>query len=213
MKLYAYWRSSTSYRVRAALNLKGLQYRTVPVDLMKGEQHSPGFAALNPGGGVPALVLDTGEVLTQSLAIIDYLDALCPTPRLIPEDPLPRARVLAAAQSVAMDIHPVNNLRVLDELTARFGATAEQKTAWMRHWMAKGFDALEPQLDRAAQFAFGPEPDLADLCIVAQIYNARRWGVDLAPYPGLRRVEAACLARPEIAAAHPDRQPDAKVTA
>ena len=212
MKLYSYWRSSTSYRVRAALNLKGLSYGTVPVDLVAGAQREAEYLALNPGAGVPALELNDGTVLTQSLAILDYLDAVNPVPRLIPDDPLERARVLAAAHTVALDIHPVNNLRLLGQLKARFGATPEQLTDWMCHWMQTGFDALEVQLDDGTEFAFGTGPGIADLCIVAQIYNAHRWGLDMAPYPRLRRIEAACLAVPEIAAAHPDRQPDAKVT-
>ena len=211
MKLYSYWRSSTSYRVRAALNLKGVHYDTVPVDLLAGEQQGSDYLDLNPAAGVPSLVLEGGTVLTQSLAIIDYLDATWPTPRLIPVDPLERARVLAATHIVAMDIHPINNLRLLEELKARFNATPDQLTDWMCHWMRIGFDALEGQLTDTTPFAFGGTPGIADLCIVAQVYNAHRWELDIAPYPKLRRIEAACLACPEIAAAHPDRQPDARV--
>lgn len=212
MKLYSYWRSSTSYRVRAALNLKRLSYEIVPVDLVAGDQRNEAYLALNPGAGVPTLVLEDGTALTQSLAILDYLEAMQPQPRLIPVDPSKRARVLAAAHTVAMDIHPVNNLRLLAELKTRFGATPEQLTDWMQHWMSTGFATLETQLEGSTPFAFGTAPDIADLCIVAQLYNAHRWGLDLTPYPKLRRVETACLSIPEIAAAHPDRQPDAKVT-
>lgn len=211
MKLYSYWRSTTSYRVRAALNLKGVSYETVPVDLVAGAQRDPDYVALNPGKGVPTLVLDDGTALTQSLAILDYLEAVHPEPRLVPEDPLERARVLAAAHAVALDIHPVNNLRVAQHLKSEYGASARAAQAWMVHWMEEGFAALEPMLSDSAPFAFGASPDIADLCIVAQLYNAHRWGVDLAPFPRIRRVEAACLAVPEIAAAHPDKQPDAKV--
>lgn len=210
MTLYGYWRSTTSYRVRAALNLKGVAYDTVPVDLVAGAQRAPEYAALNPAQGVPTLVLDDGTVLTQSLAILHYLDAVYPAPPLLPSDPVAKARVLAAAHTVALDIHPVNNLRVIQHLKAAHGADATQAKAWMAHWMTEGFQALESMISDQARFSFGDAPDLADLCLVAQVYNAHRWGVDLGPYPKIRRVEAACLSVPEIAAAHPDRQPDAK---
>jgi len=211
MKLYSYWRSTTSYRVRAALNLKGVAYDIVPVDLVAGDQRADDYLTLNPGAGVPTLVLDDGTVLIQSMAILDYLDTAWPQSRLLPGDPLERARVMAAAHTVALDIHPVNNLRVIGQLKSRFGATPEQAKAWMCHWMDKGFTAVEAQLADDASFSFGDTPDLADLCIVAQVYNARRWGLNLEPYPKVSRVESACLAVPDIAAAHPDGQPDAKV--
>ena len=209
MKLYSYWRSSTSYRLRAALNLKGMTYETVPVDLVAGEQRAPEYLALNSIGGVPSLVLDDGTVLTQSLAIIDYLDQVQPDPALLPADPIQRAQQIAAAMIVATDIHPVNNLKVIGQLKARFGASAEEAQDWMCHWMIEGFAALESQLDATTSFAFGKAPGLADICLIAQVYNARRWGVDLNDYPRILRVEAACLANPAIAAAHPDLQPDA----
>lgn len=204
MTLYGYWRSTTSFRVRAALNLKGCAYDEVSVDLLAGAQHAPGYVALNPAHGVPALVLADGTVLTQSLAIIGYLDALHPAPRLLPEDPLARARVEALSHVVAMDIHPINNLRVVDRLHNVFGASQAQAKGWMAHWMTRGFEAAEAMALPDTEFALGDGPSMADLCLVAQLYNARRWEVDLAPYPNLRRVEAACLALPEIAAAHPD---------
>jgi maleylacetoacetate isomerase len=210
MRLYSYWRSTTSYRVRAALNLKGLAYDITPVDLVAGEQRSEAYRGLNAGAGVPTLVLANGTVLTQSLAIIDYLDATWPEPRLIPADPLLRARVLAVAHGVAMDIHPVNNLRVLGALTARFGATADQKTDWMRHWMAEGFAAIEPQIAANTAFAFGSAPNLADICITAQVYNAQRWGLPLETFPRIARITENCLNIPAIRAAHPDNQPDKK---
>lgn len=212
MKLYSYWRSTTSYRVRAALNLKGVAYETRPIDLLKNEQGAEEYVALNPGGGVPTLVLDDDTVITQSLAIIDYVDTTWPEPRLIPADPIMRARVLAAAHTVALDIHPVNNLRLIGQLKERFGAQAGHIEEWMRHWIALGFKSLEAQLEDRTRFSFGDAPDLADLCIVAQAYNARRWNLDMKRYPKVSRVEAACLALPAIAAAHPDKQPDAKVT-
>ncbi|MEP1765128.1 MAG: maleylacetoacetate isomerase [Sulfitobacter sp.] len=210
MKLFSYWRSTTSYRVRAALNLKGVPYETVPVDLVAGDQSAPEYVKLNPGAGVPTLVLEDGTVLTQSMAILDYIDAIWPEPRLIPNDPLERARVLAVAQGVAMDIHPVNNLRVVKALGADFGATPAQKKAWMQNWMAQGFAALEEQVSNDAPFAFGAAPNLADLCIVSQMYNAERWDVPLDAFPNLKRITANCLAVSAIAAAHPDNQPDAK---
>ncbi len=209
MILYTYWRSTTSYRVRAALNLKGIAYEQRAVNLVAGDQTTPDYIALNPGAGVPALQLDDGTVLTQSLAIIDYLDATHPEPPMLSGDPAHRCRQLAVALSIATDIHPVNNLRVIGQLKSRFGASPEDAKAWMQHWMAEGFTATEAMLPEGAHFAFGDTPDLADLCIVAQLYNAHRWGVDLAPYPKLRRIEAACLAVPEIAAAAPEAQPDA----
>ncbi len=212
MKLYSYWRSTTSYRVRAALNLKGVAYEMASVDLVAGDQRAADYAKLNPGKGVPTLVTDDGTVLTQSMAILDYLDATYPEPLLLPADPIQRAQVLAAAHAIALDIHPVNNLRVIGHLKSTFGASAEQARDWMCHWMREGFDTVEALLSDTAPFAFGPSPDLADLCITAQVYNAERWGLDLAPYPKIKRVTAACLALPEIAAAHPDNQPDAKVT-
>ena len=211
MKLYSYWRSTTSYRVRAALNLKQISYEMTSVDLVAGDQKSDAYRAMNPGQGVPTLVLDDGRVLSQSMAIIDYLDAVYPAVSLIPDDPFERAQVLAAAHTVALDIHPVNNLRVIAELKARFSATPEDAAEWMRHWMAEGFTALEALLPEGNTFAFGDTPNIADLCIVAQAYNAHRWGLDLARFQRVEQIEAACRAVPAIAAAHPDVQPDAKV--
>jgi maleylacetoacetate isomerase/maleylpyruvate isomerase len=210
MKLYSYWRSTTSYRVRAALNLKSIAYELVPVDLVAGQQRDEDYRALNPNAGVPTLVLDNGTVITQSMAILEYVDTMWPTPRLIPQDSLDRARVMAAAHTVACDIHPVNNLRVMAELKSRFGTTADQAREWMCHWIGEGFTSLERQLASDTAFSFGFSPDIADLCIVAQIYNARRWGLDLTPFPKLRRVEAACLDVPAIMAAHPDQQNEAQ---
>lgn len=209
MILCSYWRSTTSYRVRAALNLKGLSYTQRPVDLVAGDQRADAYTALNPGQGVPALELDDGTVLTQSLAILDYLDVTHPEPALLPSDPLLRARVLAAAHTVALDIHPVNNLRVMAHLKSAHDATPDQAQDWMRHWIAEGFTALETLLPDNSSFAFTDTPSLADLCIVAQCYNAHRWGLSLAPYPKITRVEAACLATPAIKAAAPEAQPDA----
>lgn len=208
MKLYTYWRSSAAYRVRIALNLKGIDCAHAYVSLVDGEHDAPAYAALNPQHLVPALALDDGTVLTQSLAIIDWLEAGWPEPRLLPADPVGRARVLAAAHALAMDVHPVNNLRILKALSARFGATEEARRDWMQHWMRLGFDALEASLP-APRFAFGDAPGLADLCLIPQLYNARRWGLELTPWPKLTAVEAACLALPAFARAAPEAQPDA----
>lgn len=212
MTLYGYWRSTAAYRVRIALNLKGISAKQVSVHLVKdgGQQHTPTYVLKNPTHLVPALELADGTVLTQSLAIIDYLEALQPDPALLPSNPVARAKVLAAAHVVAMDIHPVNNLRVVSHLTDAFGADAEAKRQWMCHWMDKGFAALEQMVAKDSRFAFGDTPSLADICLVAQYYNARRWGLDLAPYPRLTEIEVTCLALPAFAAAKPEAQPDAE---
>ncbi|MEX3016116.1 maleylacetoacetate isomerase [Gymnodinialimonas hymeniacidonis] len=210
MILYSYWRSTTSFRVRAALNLKKVDYTLVSVDLVAGEQHGDVYRAVNPGYGVPALQLNDGTVLTQSLAIIDYLDATFPEPPMVSSDPALRAKQLAAALTVATDVHPVNNLRVLSRLEGQFGANADDKVSWMRHWMAEGFSALEALLPGGVEYAFGNTPDLADICIVVQCVNAHRFGLSLDPYPKVARIEANCLAVPEIAAAAPDAQPEAE---
>lgn len=209
MILYSYWRSTTAYRVRAALNLKGIAFETRSIDLYANAQTHPTYRALNPSAGVPALQLPNGTILTQSLAIIDYLDAIQPNRPLLPIDPLLRARVLATALNVATDIHPANNLRVLAQLETRFNATAHDKTAWMQHWIAEGFAAIEATLPDRDTFAFTDTPTLADLTLTAQAYNAHRWDVPLADFPKIARVEATCLNVPEIAAARPEVQPDA----
>lgn len=209
MHLYSYWRSTTSYRVRIALNLKGLNYQMSSVDLVAGDQRGPGYVALNPGQGVPTLVLDDGTVLTQSMAIIDYLEALVPEPALIPKDPVARAKVLAAAYVIAMDIHPVNNLKVVNRLKAVHGADADAATEWMCHWMHEGFRAYQALLPKGQRFSFSDEPSLADICLVAQLYNAHRWGLDLAPFARLVEIEAEALKLPAFDAARPENQPDA----
>ncbi len=212
MKLYTYWRSTAAYRVRIALNLKGIEAEQVSVHLVRdgGQQHTEAYVVKNPTHLVPSLELDDGTVLAQSLAIIDYLEALQPTPALLPAEPVLRARVLAAAHVIAMDIHPVNNLRVVAHLAQTFGADAAAKQDWMCHWMALGFDALEKMVMPDTTYAFGDTPTLADICLVAQYYNARRWGLDLAPYPRLTEIEQTCLALPAFANARPEAQPDAE---
>lgn len=208
--LYDYWRSSASYRVRIALGLKGVAYEAAPVNLVVGDQRSQEHLARNPQGFVPVLDID-GVRLTQSLAILDYLEETRPAPPLLPSDPAERARVRAVAHAIAMEIHPVCNLSVATHAArlAVEGTEAQEavKGAWMRHFIAKGLAAVEQLLPRragAGGFAFGPAPGLADLCIVPQIYNAERWGVSLAELPRLAATAAACGAHPAFVNAHPD---------
>jgi maleylacetoacetate isomerase len=202
--LFDYWRSSASYRVRIALNLKGIAYRGSSVDLAGGAQRSADYRARNPQGFVPMLEID-GQRLTQSLAIIDYLEATRPEPRLLPADPAEAAHVRALALTVACDIHPLNNLRVLKQLTGPLGQEEAAKNGWIAHWIAEGFAALEAlAAPRAGRFLFGDAPTLADICLVPQVYNARRFGVPLEEYPLLVAADAEAAALPAFAAAHPD---------
>ncbi|MBH8581363.1 maleylacetoacetate isomerase [Halomonas pacifica] len=210
--LYGYFRSSAAYRVRIALNLKGLAYDQAPVNLVKGEQRGEEYLARNPQGLVPALVTDDGARLTQSLAICEYLDERYPEPALLPADAAGRARVRALAQAVACEIHPLNNLRVLKYLTGELGVDEATKMTWYRHWVSEGFAALETQLSREAgsgDFCHGDAPGLADLCLVPQVFNAERFACDLAPYPRIRRIVANCRALDAFARAAPEAQPDA----
>lgn len=210
MKLYNYFRSSAAYRVRIALQLKGLPFDYVPVHLVKGEQHADAYRALNRQELVPTLV-DGTTVITQSLAIIEYLDELHPSPPLLPPTPAARARVRAIALAIACDIHPLNNLRVLRYLTRTLGVAEEVKDAWYRHWIEIGFAALETRLVSDAAtgtFCHGDAPGLADIFLVPQLANARRSNIALDPYPTLTRIDAACQALDAFARAAPDRQPD-----
>jgi maleylacetoacetate isomerase len=211
--LYSYWRSSAAFRVRIALNLKGLRYETQAVHLVRegGEQHSPAYAALNPQELVPTLV-DGDRVLSQSMAIVEYLDETHPLPPLLPGDPAGRARVRALAQLVACDIHPIGNLRVLQEIGKAFAASDEQKGEWMRHWVSTGLHAFEATLAHGkgtGRYCHGDTPGLADICLVPQVYNARRWKVPLGDYPTILRIDAACAALPAFHDAMPEHQPDA----
>jgi len=203
--LHDYFRSSAAYRVRIALNLKGVDYERRAVNLLDGAQKSDAYRALNPQGLVPALEID-GHLLTQGLAIIDYLDARFPEPRFVPEDPADRSHVLAMALIVACDIHPLNNLRVLKHLSA-LGIAEEDRDEWYSHWIDEGLSALETiAAPRAGTFMFGDRPSLADICLVPQLFNARRFEVALTHYPTLLRAEASANALDAFAAAHPDRQ-------
>jgi maleylacetoacetate isomerase len=203
--LFDYYRSSASYRVRIALNLKGIQYQSVPVDLAAGVQKEPDYRARNPQGFVPMLE-ENGRRITQSLAIIDYLDATRPDPLLIPRDPAERAHVQALALTIACDIHPLNNLRVLKHLTGPLAQSEEAKNAWIARWIGEGFAALQAlSQPQAGRFLFGDDPTLADICLVPQMYNARRFNVPLDEFPLLVRADAAATALEPFAAAHPDR--------
>jgi maleylacetoacetate isomerase len=210
MKLHNYFRSSASFRVRIALELKGLGYEYLPVHLVKGEHKSDAFAAVSPSGLVPALETDSGEILGQSMAIIEYLDETHPEPPLLPKDPLGRARVRALAQLVACEIHPLNNLRVLKYLVREMKVSEDAKNTWYRHWVRSGLESYERELQRlpASTFSFGDAPSLADCCLVPQIFNGKRFDVD---FSGLTRTMAAfdaCMKLPAFQKAQPSNCPD-----
>ena len=217
LTLYSYWRSSAAYRVRIALNLKQLSYVTVPVHLLNngGEQHADEYRELNPQESVPVL-LDGARIFRQSMAIIEYLDEAYPGgASLLPSTARERARVRALAQTIACDIHPLNNLRVMQFLERDFSSPAVERERWSRHWITEGFRALQALLgDNSSMglYCEGDSPTLADICLVPQVYNARRIGVDLAAYPDLVRIEQQCLALPAFEAARPENQPDAPAT-
>ncbi len=213
MKLYTYFRSSAAYRVRIALNLKGLAWDALPVHLVRsgGEQHLPEYRLVNPAGQVPALD-DDGAVITQSLAIVEYLDESHPDPILLPGDALQRARIRELALTIACDIHPINNLRVLQYLTREFGVDEEQKNAWYRHWVETGLETVEALLAASrgeGRFCFGDTPTLADVCLVPQIYNARRFDCKVSHLAHVQHVVEACEALKAFRLAAPENQPDA----
>jgi maleylacetoacetate isomerase len=213
LRLYSYWRSSAAYRVRIGLNLKGLPYELHPVHLLRdgGEQHTPEFRTTNPQGLVP--VLEHGQrMMRQSMAILEYLDEVWPDRALLPSTARDRQRVRALAQLVACDIHPLNNLRVLQYFEREWHVPQPERDEWVRHWIRTGLEAFEAMLDdhpSTGRFCDGDTPTLADCCLVPQLYNARRFGVDVERYPTIARIEQACLELPEFDAARPERQPDA----
>ena len=213
LQLYSYWRSSAAYRVRIGLNLKGLPYDIVPVHLVRdgGQQHSDAYRVLNPQELVPTLGHGQRR-LTQSLAILEYLDEVWPTPPLLPATARERQRVRALALLVACEVHPLNNLRVLQYFEHEWNVPQPERDQWVKHWIEDGFragEALLAEHPSTGDFCEGEMPTLADCCLVPQVYNARRFGVDLTPYPTIRRIEAACLALPAFDAARPENQPDA----
>lgn len=213
MKLYGYFRSSAAFRVRIALNLKGLAYGQVPVHLRKNEQQKPDFLAMQPQGLVPALE-DEGAVFIQSLAIIEYLDETHREPPLLPADAAGRARVRALAQAIACDVHPIDNLRVLRYLVRPLGHDEAAVEAWYNHWIKLGFDGIERLLEsdsKTGTFCHGDRPGLADICLVPQVYNSKRYpSFDLAPYPTIRRIFDACMKLEAFERARPEKQPDAE---
>lgn len=212
LTLHGYWRSGTSYRTRIALNLKGLDYAQVTHDLRKGEQKDPAYLALQPQGLVPALEVGEGDerrAIPQSVAILEWLEDVYPEPALLPADPADRAMVRAMCAAIGSDIHPVNNLRILKQLK-RMGHDQEAIDGWARHWIAEGFSALETTIARhGVGHCFGDTMTLVECYLVPQVYSAERFGADLSPYPALMTAYEAALADPAVAAAHPDRQPDA----
>jgi len=214
MKLYTFFRSSASFRVRIALNLKGLQYEQAPIHLRRGggEQLSAGYKAINPQALVPALE-DGGKILTQSLAIIEYLEERYPQPPLLPRDPADKAVVRSMALIIACEVHPIQNLRVLQHVKREYNQSDEQVNRWAQHWIDLGLAALEQTIvaqPRRGRFCFGDTPTLADICLVPQLGNARRYGCDLSPYPAILEIEKNCMALPAFAEAAPEKQPDAE---
>jgi maleylacetoacetate isomerase len=213
MKFYGYFRSSAAYRCRIAFNLKDVQPTFESVHLRSGKQQSAEFLQLNPQGLVPALDVD-GRLLTQSLSIIEWLDETHPAPPFLPKDAFDRAHVRALALSIACDIHPLQNLRVLNYLKAELGQTQAATDIWCRHWIEPGLAAFETTLvnsGTAGTFCFGDTPSLADICLVPQIFSATRFGADVSKLATLQRITASCAAHPAFAAAHPSKQPDAEI--
>ena len=215
MKLYTYFRSSAAYRVRIALNLKGIAYDALPVHLLRngGEQLGDSYRAVNPSALIPALETDDGAVLHQSLAIMEYLDETQPQSPLLPADALGRARVRALALTIACDTHPLTNLRVLKHLKGPLGFSEEAKTEWYRHWLGEGMAMLEAHLasePQTGRYCHGDTPTMADCCLVPQVFNAQRFELDLAPYPTIARINAACIELEAFRLAHPSQQADAE---
>jgi maleylacetoacetate isomerase len=211
LKLYSYFRSSAAYRTRIALNLKGISYEMASIHLTKGggQQHGADFRAINPQRRVPALTLDSGDVLIQSLAIIEYLDELFPEPPLLPADPVERAHVRAVAQVIACDIHPLNNTSPLFYLKNTLKHDQDSINAWYAHWVTVGFEAVEALL-RPGPYSFGDKVTLADICLVPQVANARRFNVPLEKFPKIVAADAACLKLAAFDKARPENQPDAE---
>jgi len=213
MKLYGYWRSTAAYRVRIALAVKNIEVEAIEIHLVKdgGEQHQQDFRAINPQGLVPALEVN-GNIITQSMAILDYLEEQYPKPSLLSDDAVIRAQIKAFAQTIVCDIHPLNNLRVLQYLKGNLAVSEEQKTDWYLHWVKLGFEALETIIAQSKiqqTFCFGEQPSMADICLIPQIYNANRFHCPMDNYPNLQRINSNCLQLEAFIAAIPENQPDA----
>lgn len=211
MKLHSYFRSSASYRVRIALALKGLPYDYMPVHLVKGEQHSKHYSGISPSGLVPTLITNDGEALGQSMAIIEYLDEVHPNPPLLPTRPSERAHVRSLAQAIACDIHPLNNLRVLQYLTQQLKVDDESKKNWYHHWVRLGLETIERELQKSpvSIYCFGDTPTMADCFLVPQIFNAQRFEVNISDLQRIINIHEACMALPAFQKAHPSSCPDA----
>ncbi|HEX2654383.1 MAG TPA: maleylacetoacetate isomerase [Xanthobacteraceae bacterium] len=211
MKLYSYFRSSAAYRVRIGLNLKGLAYEMASIHLTKdgGRQFGTEYRGINPQMRVPSLVLDDGQVLTQSMAILDYLDEVYPEPSLLPQDPVSRARVRAISQIIACDIHPINNLAPLKYIKNQLGHDQDAVNAWYTHWVVTGFEAIEALIN-PGPFTLAAQVTMADICLVPQVYNAQRFNISLDRFPKIAAVNAACLKLPAFDKARPENQPDAE---
>ena len=209
-RFYSYFRSSTAYRLRIALSLKGVvPEETIFINLKEGEQHRKDYQLINPAGAVPAIELENGEILTQSMALLEWLEENYPTPSILPEDLLLRAKVRAFANLVTSDIHPINNLRILKYLEKELNVIPEDKIKWLHHWMHKGFEALEAMLtDQNSDFCYSNTPTMADICLIPQIYNALRFEVDMAPYPKLMAIYNHALQHDAFIASQPEKQPD-----
>jgi maleylacetoacetate isomerase/maleylpyruvate isomerase len=208
--LYSAWRATAPYRVRIGLALKGVDYDYIPVNLIRGDQREPAYRAVNVQGLTPALVLEDGTVLAQTLAILEWLEETIPQPAILPKAPLERAMARRMAMIVACDIHPLNNTRVGRRLILDMGHSEAENIDWIRHWIREGFDALEPLVAAHGQgFAFGETPSIADCCLVPQVYGARRYDLDLSPYPAIAAVAERAADHPAFQAAHPNNQPDA----
>lgn len=213
MKLYDYFRSSASFRIRIALNLKNISYERIAIHLIKdgGQQHQSHYQNINPQGLIPALALNESTILTQSLAILEYLEEVHATPALLPSDPILKARVRAIANIVACDIHPLNNLRVLKYLKNSFGISEDQKDTWYKHWITDGFKSIEALLPKSTTlFSFEDTPNLADICLIPQIFNAVRFKCEMSAFPILQKIYQNAIAHPEIYKAFPENQPDAE---
>ena len=210
MTLYGYWRSSAAYRIRIAFGIKKIAWLDHAVHLVNCDQKSDDYMQINPMGLVPSLKLSDGTILTQSLAILDWLEATDPEPPLWPSDPIARAKVTAAGHTIAVDTHPIQNSGVVAHLKSKYDFSQDQGVEWMIHWMERGFTAFQNMCDQDSYFSFGDQPGFADVCLIPQLYNARRWGMDLRPFRRLTEIERRCMRLPAFHEAAPEQQPAAE---